>query len=92
MFLFVDEGVSALRGSVPGFSAFEAEVVVKTPLAFFGCEFFNADGINIHGIGVSLFLGVVVVVPVVLEGEEWVGSSFYNLIGFFPDMFEVECL
>ena len=74
-----------------GFATFEAKVVIKTPLSFLRGEFFNSDGVNIHGIGV-LFLLVMVVVPVVLERDEQVVPSFCNLIGSFPDLFEVESL
>ena len=71
---------------------FEAKVVVKTSLPFFGGEFFNSDGVYIHGIGVSFFLGVIVVVSVVLEREEWVVPSLGGFVGSFPDLFEVEGL
>ena len=72
-----------------GFATFEAKVVVKTSLSFFQGEFFDLDGIHIHGVRVSLFLSVVVVTSVILEREERVVSSFGNFIGSFPDMFEV---
>ena len=78
-----------MSGSV----AFEAKVTVKAPLAFFWCEFFNADGIYIHSIRVSfhhVFLGMVI--SVILKGEEWVASSFGDLVGLLPDMFKVEGL
>ena len=75
------------------FATFEAKVVVKAPLSFLRGEFLNLDGIYIHGIGISLFLGmVVIVVSVILEGEEQVVSSLGDFIGPFPDMFKVECL
>ena len=76
-----------------GFAAFEAKVIIKTPLAFFQCELFNANGIYVHGIRVSLLLSmVVIVISVILKREEWVISSFSDFIGPFPDMFKVECL
>ena len=91
--MFFQEGVLELGGSVSRFATFEAKVVIKAPLAFFWGEFFDANGIYVHGIGVSLFLSMVVVtVSVVLKGEEWVVPSFGDLVGSFPDMFEVECL
>ena len=92
MFLFPQEGVSALVGPVSGFVAFEVKVVIKTPLFFFGGEFLDLDGIYIHGIGILFPLGVIVVVSVVLEGEEEVVSSFGDLVGPFPDLFEMEGL
>lgn len=49
------------------------------------------NGIYIHSVGV-LFLLDVMVVSVVLEGKEWIASSFGDLIGLFPNVFEVECL
>ena len=82
----------ALVGPVSGFAAFEAKVVVKTPLSFLGGEFFDSDGINIHGVWVTFFLGMVVVVSIVLEGEERVVSSLSNLIGSFPNLLEVKSL
>ena len=93
VFLFVDKGVLAFGGNVSGSVALETKVIVKAPLVFFWCEFFDMDGVYIHGIGV--FFGcmfLVVVVSVILKGEEWVASSFGDLVGLFPDMFEVECL
>ena len=74
------------------FVTFEAEVVFKTPLPFFWGEFFNSDGIYIHGVGVSFLLGVVVIVLVILKREKWVVSSLGNFVGPFSDMFEVEYL
>ena len=71
--------------------AFEAKVVLKTSLSFFGGEFLDSDGIDIHGIWVLFFLGVVVI-PVVLEGNEWVISPFCNFIGSFPNLFEMKGL
>ena len=71
--------------------AFEAKVIVKASLSFFWGKLFNVNGVHIHGIGV-LFLLDVVVVLVVLEGEEGVSLFFSDLIGLFPDMFEVEGL
>ena len=73
------------------FSAFETKVVLKTPLSFLGGEFLNLGGIDIHGIWVS-FLLVVVVIPVVLEGNEWVISSFGDFVGPFPNLFEMKGL
>ena len=78
---------------MPGFVTFEAEVIVKAPLAFFWGEFFNMNGIYVHGIWIFFgHLSLVVVISVVLKGEEWVSLSFGNLIGFFSNMFEVERL
>ena len=75
------------------FTAFEANVVVKAPLPFFWSEFFNVNGVYIHGIGVSLFLSmVVVIVSIVLKREEQVVLPFGNFIGSFLDIFEVESL
>ena len=75
------------------FVTFEAKVVVKTPLSFFGGEFLNSNGIYIHGIGVSFLLSVVViVVSVILEREKQVVLSFGNFIGPFPDVLEMEGL
>ena len=51
------------------FSTFEAKVVLETSLSFLGGEFLNSDGVDIHGIWVSFLLDVVVI-PVVLEGNE----------------------
>ena len=73
------------------FTAFEAKVVLKTPLSFLRGEFLNSDGIDIHGIWVSFFLGVVVI-PVVLEGNEWVISPFGDFVGSFPNLFEMKGL
>ena len=75
-----------------GFVAFEAKVVLETPLSFFRGEFFDSDGINIHGIGISFLLGMVVVVSIILERNEWVVPSFGNFVGPFPDLFEMEGL
>ena len=72
--------------------AFEAKVVIETPLFFFRGEFLNSDGIYIQGIGILFPLGMIVVVSVILEGEEGVVSSFGNLVGPFPDLFEMEGL
>ena len=91
MFLFPQERVLALVGPVSWFATFGAKVILKTLLSFFGGEFFNLDGINIHGVGISFFLGMVVV-SVVLEGNEQVVSSFGNFIGSFPNLFEMEGL
>ena len=79
-------------GPMSRFAAFEAKVVVKTPLSFFRGKFLNLDGIYIHGIGISFLLGMVVVVSVIEEGEEGVVPSFGNLIGPLPDLLEVESL
>ena len=71
-----------------GFSAFEAKVIVKAPLPFFWGELFDVNGIYIYSIVVfflGMFLGVVV--PVILEGEEWVSLSFSNFIDLFPIVF-----
>ena len=73
------------------FATFETKVVIKTPSAFFWGEFFDADSIYIHGIWVLFLLGMVVIL-VVLEGEEWISLSFGNFVGLFPDMFKVKCL
>ena len=73
------------------FTTFEAKVVFKTPLSFFRGEFLDSDGINIHGIWVSFLLGVVVI-PVVLEGNEWVIPSLGDFIGPFPNLFEMKGL
>ena len=73
------------------FVTFEAKVVVEAPLSFLGGEFFNLDGIYIHGIGVSFLLGMVVI-SVVKEREERIVSSLGDFIGSFPDMFKVESL
>ena len=75
-----------------GFATFEAKVVVKTPLSFFRGEFLDTDCIYIHGVGVSFLLSMIVVISVVLEREKGVVSSLGNLIGSFPNMFEVETL
>ena len=74
------------------FATFEAEVIIKTPLSFFRGEFLDLDGINIHGIMVSFFLSMVVVISVILEGNEWVASSFGDLVGSFPYLLEVKSL
>ena len=71
--------------------AFEAKVVLKTSLSFLGGEFLDSDGIDIHGIWVSFFLGVVVI-PVVLEGNEWVISPLGDFVGSFPNLFEMKGL
>ena len=73
------------------FTTFEAKVVLETPLSFLGGEFLDSDGIDIHGIWV-LFLLDVVVIPVVLEGNEWVISSFGDFVGSFPNLFEMKGL
>ena len=73
------------------FTTLEAKVVLETPLSFFGGEFLDSDGINIHGIWVSFLLGMVVI-PVVLEGNKWVISSFGDFVGPFPNLFEMEGL
>ena len=91
MFLFPQERVLALVGPVSWFATFGAKVILKTLLSFFGGEFFNSDGINIHGVWVSFLLGVVVI-PVFLEGNERVVSSLGNFIGSFPNLFEMEGL
>lgn len=90
----VCEGVSAFDSRVSGFSAFEPQVIVNASLSFFWGKFFNSYGIYVHGIWVFLLLSIflVIVVPVVKEGEEGVSSTFHNVIGFFPDMFEGESL
>ena len=75
-----------------GFVTFEAKVVVKTPLPFFRGEFLNSDGIHIHCIWVLFLLVMVIVVSVVSEREEGIVSSFGDLIGSFPDLFEVKGL
>ena len=75
-------------GPVSGFATFEAKVILETPLSFFRGKFLNLDGINIHGVWVSFFLGMVVV-SIVLERDEWVIPSFCDLVGSFPDLFEV---
>ena len=91
MFLFSQEGVSALVGPVSGFATFETEVILKTPLSFLRGEFLDSDGINIHGVWVLFFLGMVVA-SVILERDERVVPSFGDLIGSFPDLFEVQGL
>ena len=91
MFWFAKVGVSAFCGNISRSSAFEAKVVIKASLLFFLGEFFNVDGVYIHGVGVFLLLGVVVVL-VVLEGKEWVSLFFGDFVGFFPDVFKVEHL
>ena len=68
-FCFPQEEVSTLVGPVSGFVAFKAKVIFKTPLSFFWGKFYDVNGINIHGIWVSFLLDVVVI-PVVLEGNE----------------------
>ena len=75
-----------------GFVAFEAKVILKKPLSFLWGKFFNANGVYIHCIWVSFLLGVIAVVSVILEGEEWVASSLGNFVGSFPDLFEVKSL
>ena len=72
-------------------TTFEAKVVLKTSLPFFVGEFFDSDGVDIHGIWV-FFLLVVVVIPVVLEGNEWVVSSLGDFVGPFPNLFEMKGL
>ena len=73
-------------------ATFEEEVIIKTPLSFFRGEFLDLDGINIHGIMVSFFLSMVVVISVILEGNERVASSFGDLVGSFPYLLEVKSL
>ena len=73
------------------FTTLEAKVVLETPLSFFGGEFLDSDGIDIHGIWVSFLLGMVVI-PVVLEGNKWVISSFGDFVGPFPNLFGMEGL
>ena len=73
------------------FTTFEAKVVLKTPLPFFRGEFLDSDGIDIHGIWVLFFLGVVVI-PAVLEGNKWVISPLGNFICPFPNLFEMKGL
>ena len=76
---------------MPWFAAFEAKVVIEAPLSFFGGEFLNSDGIYIHGIGI-LFPLDMIVVSVILKGDEQIASSFGDLVGSFPDLLEVESL
>ena len=76
----------ALVGPMSWFATFEAKVIIKTSLSFFRGEFLNSDGTNIHGVWVSFLLGMVVVVSVVLEGEEWVALSLGDFVGFFPKL------
>ena len=82
----------ALVGSVPRFAAFEAKVIIKAPLSFLRDEFFDANGVNVHSIGISFLLTMVVVVSVVLEGEDWVASSLHDFVSSFPDLLEVKSL
>ena len=93
MFLFINKGVSTFCSDMSWFSTLEAKVVVKASLLFLWGKFFDANCIHIHGIGVSfllgVFLGVTVAVSVVLEGKERVSSSFGDIVGLFPDMFEM---
>ena len=75
-------------GPVSWSATFEAKVILKTPLSFFRGEFLNSDGINIHGIWVSFFLGMVVV-SIVLERDEQVVPSLCDFVGSFPDLLEM---
>ena len=61
-------------------------------MSFFGGEFLDLDGIHIHGIGILFPLDMIVVVSVGEEGEEGVISSFSDLVGPFPNLFEMEGL
>ena len=73
------------------FTTFEAKVVLEAPLSFLRGEFLDSDGIDIHGIWVSFLLGVVVI-PVFLEGNEWVISSFGDFVGPLPNLFKMKGL
>ena len=73
------------------FSAFEAAVVVKASLMFFRGKFFDSNGIGVFFL-LGILLGVVVVGPVVLEGKEGISLSLCDVIGLFPDVFEVKGL
>ena len=73
------------------FVTFEAKVILKTPLSFIRGEFFNLDGINIHGVWVLFLLGMVVI-SIVLERNKWVAPSLGDFVGPFPSLFEMEGL
>ena len=81
----------ALVGPVSWFATFEAKVILKTPLSFFWGKFLDANGVYVHCIWVLFLLGVIVV-SVILEGNEHVALSFGDLVGSFPNLFEMEGL
>ena len=51
-----------------GFSALEASSLLDASLSFFFGEFFNADGVDIHGVWIDFWTLVVSVVSL-----DWVG-------------------